>query len=228
MASEQAHTLISAEALAKLHALRLRLQQIPGVFFDNRHHHSIRAFTYRQAPRGLLASLRSTGAATAPLPDLMMTQLMTELGQDLLSWHQTSIDTTIISRGVDKGTGLLALRERLLDANADMIAVGDSEPDLPMFRAATQGYAPAHIACVVQAKLLGCQIARAPYQRGLLEITRALIHPDHQNCPQCAATEFIDGHDPWLHVLRAADGPAVRNLLRALQGHGSIRAFLRY
>jgi hydroxymethylpyrimidine pyrophosphatase-like HAD family hydrolase len=227
--SGQEHTLISAEAIAQLQKLRRRLRQIPGVFLDERHRHSIRAFTYQERPRGLLASVRSTGSATAPMPTLLMTDLITEPGLDLLSFQHTTIDTTVIAQGVDKGIGLIALRDWVLGADAEMIAVGDSEPDLPMFQAATQAYAPAHIGCARQARLLGCQIVDAPHQRGLLKIARALVHPDRQYCPRCTGAEITDAtrQTLWFHLLQAADGPAASNFLRALQGQGSIKALLR-
>ena len=43
--------LISAEAQRQLAELRTNLQRIPGVFLDERHRYSIRAFTYRDKPR---------------------------------------------------------------------------------------------------------------------------------------------------------------------------------
>jgi hypothetical protein len=227
--SGQEHTLISAEAIAQLQKLRLRLRQIPGVFLDERHRHSIRAFTYQEAPRGLLASVRSTGSATAPVPALLMTDLVTEPGLDLLSFQQTTIDTTVIARGTDKGTALIVLRDRVLGPDSEIIAVGDSEPDLPMFQAATQAFAPAHIGCACQARLLGCNIVDAPRQRGLLKIARAVVHPDRRYCPSCAAAEIDDANRQtlWFDLLQAADGPAASNFLRALRGQGSIRALLR-
>ena len=85
----------------------------------------------------------------------------------------------MVAKEVDKGSGLLALRDWVLGADAETIAVGDQEPDLAMFRVATRSFAPANIGCARQARLLGCGIARHAYQRGLLEIARALIASGH-------------------------------------------------
>ena len=66
---------------------------------------------------------------------------MTALGLDQLSFHHTMIDTTIVAKDLDKGTGLSALRDWVMGPDAETIAIGDSEADLPMFRAATRSFA---------------------------------------------------------------------------------------
>jgi hypothetical protein len=201
------------------------LQGIPGVFLDDRHQYSIRAFTYRDKPLGLVATLvkaiRSLGVgdgALAPLPTLLISHLMTELGLDKLSFHHTSIDTTVVAKEVDKGTGLSALRDWVLGADAETIAVGDQEPDLAAFRVATRSFAPANIGCAREARLLGCQIARHSYQRGLLEIARALACPDGRRPEQPIENKMPPGDPPdlFLDVLRAADRNWTTNLMNAL------------
>ena len=62
-----------------------------------------------------------------------MHHLMTALGLDRLSFHHTMIDTTIVAKDLDKGTGLSALRDWVMGPDAETIAIGDSEADLPMF-----------------------------------------------------------------------------------------------
>src|ERR1700731_550638 len=99
------------------------------------------------------------------------------------------IDTTVVAKEVDKGSGLSALRNWVLGADAETIAVGDQEPDLAMFRVATRSFAPANIGCARQARLLGCQIVRHSFQRGLLEIACMLTHPRGQRCERCAEGE---------------------------------------
>ncbi len=66
-------------------------------------------------------------------------------GLDRLRFFQTTIDTTIMAREVDKGTGLAALRDWVGRPSMETLAVGDTEPDLPMFRRATRSFAPSHI-----------------------------------------------------------------------------------
>ena len=228
--------LISPEAECQLDELRSNLQRIPGVFLDERHQYSIRAFTYLPKPSGLVSalvrSIRSVGVGDgvlAPLPTLLVQHLMLELGLDRLSFHHTSIDTTIVAKEVDKGTGLSALRDWVLGPDAETIAVGDQEPDLAMFRVATRSFAPANIGCARQARLLGCQITRGSYQRGLLEIARALTHPRGQRCERCAEDETrpARGEDLFMDLLRTADRKWATNLIGAIFDHGILRVFKR-
>jgi hypothetical protein len=222
---QRGRALISPEAARQLDELRRNLQRIPGVFLDDRHQYSIRAFTYQDKPRGLLAALikaiRSHGvgdAALAPLPSLLVQHLMMDLGLDRLCFHHTNIDTAIVAREVDKGSGLSALRDWVLGTDAETIAVGDQNADLMMFRAATRSFAPANIGCARHARLLGCRIVHAPFQRGLLEIARAITHPDGRPCerPAEGKTRSARGHDLFMEVLRAADRGWATNLIGAM------------
>jgi hypothetical protein len=139
------------------------------------------------------------------------------------------IDTTVVAKEVDKGTGLSALRDWVLGADTETIAVGDQEPDLAMFRVATRSFAPANIGCARQARLLGCQIARHSYQRGLLEIARVLTHRDGHRCERCAddKTTSTRSDDLFMDVLRAADRKWVTNLLGAVFDRGIFRSLMR-
>jgi haloacid dehalogenase-like hydrolase len=216
--------LISPEAERQLDKLRRSLALIPGVFLDDRHQHSIRAFTYQPKPSSLVSalmrSIRSSAVgdgAVAPLPTLLMQHLMADLGLDRLTFQHTMIDTTITAKEVDKGTGLSGLRDWVLGAGAETIAVGDQEPDLAMFRAATRSFAPANIGCPRQARLLGCRIVRNSYQRGLLEIVGLLTHPDGRGCESCVASDaLLEDSDLFMNVLRTADRKWSANMIRAV------------
>jgi hydroxymethylpyrimidine pyrophosphatase-like HAD family hydrolase len=229
---QRGQVLIGPEAARQLDELRRNLRRIPGVFLDDRHQYSIRAFTYQDQPRGLLAtlmkSMRSHGVgdgALAPLPSLLVRHLMKNSGLDRLCFHHTTIDTTILAKEVDKGSGLSALRDWVLAADAETIAVGDQEPDLAMFRVATRSFAPANIGCARQARLLGCQIVRQSYQQGLLEIARALTHADGRRCERCGEgkTRSVRNQDLFMDVLRAADQSWATNLMGAVFDPGTLR-----
>jgi hydroxymethylpyrimidine pyrophosphatase-like HAD family hydrolase len=228
--------LIHPEAMVQLEELRSYLRLLPGVFVDDRHQYSIRAFTYNDKPRGLLASLLKSarsfsigGGGPAPVPTLVMHHLMKSLGLDRLSFHHTTIDTTIMAKDVDKGTGLSVLRDWVLTPNAETVAVGDSDGDLPMFRAATHSFAPSNVSCVREARLLGCQIVRYPYQRGLLEIARSLVHPHGGSCERCAEGKALRPGRPtlFLELLQAADESQARNLFRGLFDPAVFKIFVR-
>lgn len=234
--NQRGRVLISAEALQQLDELKKNLQRIPGVFLDDRHQYSIRAFTYQNKPSGVLSrlmkSMRSLSVGDgvlAPLPALLMNHLMTDLGFDRLSFHHTTIDTTVVAKEVDKGSGLLALRNWVLGGDAETIVVGDQEPDLAMFRVATHSFAPANIGCPRQARLLGCQIVGHSYQRGLLEIARALTHPNGRQSTRRANGKMTSSRsrDLFMNVLQAADKKWTTNLMSAVYDRSTFRIFTR-
>jgi hydroxymethylpyrimidine pyrophosphatase-like HAD family hydrolase len=234
--NQRGRAIVGPEATRQLDELKKNLRRIPGVFLDDRHQYSIRAFTYQDKPRSLsgrlLRFIRSAGVGegdVAPLPTLVVQHLMTELGLDRLCFHHTTIDTTIVAKDVDKGSGLTAFRDWVLGADAETIAVGDQEADLAMFRLATRCFAPANIGCARQARLLGCQIASRPYQRGLLEIARAITHPTGRPCARCGSDQSTSppAHDLFVDILRAADRSSAKNLLAVLLHRAADRIFRR-
>jgi hydroxymethylpyrimidine pyrophosphatase-like HAD family hydrolase len=217
--------LISAEAARQLEKLRVYLRKIPGVFLDERHQHSIKAFSYRQKPRQRILSLlrpqegSSIGdGVLVPISTQLVQQALVDLRLNKLRFFHTSIDTTIVAKETNKGVGLVALRDWVLGREAETIAVGDGEPDLAMFGVATRSFAPAHIGPRRKARLLGCQVAVYPYQRGLLDIARKITHSDNGRCEQCACGEDdpLAQADPFLAALKAADRRWSTNLLRAM------------
>jgi hypothetical protein len=168
--------------------------------------------------------------APSPLPTLAVQQLLVELKLDRLTFHQTTIDTAIVSKQVDKGTGLLALLDLAGQNGAETIAIGDSEPDLPMFRVARRSFAPAEVGCAPLARLLGCKIARHRWQRGLLDIARCVVHPDGARCPRCRREEPHSASPSerfFLDLLGAADRGRSAVLLRALLDPRTYRVFVR-
>jgi haloacid dehalogenase-like hydrolase len=177
----------------------------------------------------LLNSIRSFSVgpgAPTPLPTLMLNHLITTLRLDRLSFHHTMIDTAIVAKATDKGTGLTVLRDRVLGPDVETIAIGDTEADLPMFRVATRSFAPAQISCRREARLLGCAISRYRYQRGLLDIVRTLVDCGPGGDPIERANES-DGESLFLELLQAADHSNARALVRALFDRSTFRIFGR-
>jgi hypothetical protein len=156
-------------------------------------------------------------------------QLLVDLRLDRLTFHHTTIDTTIVAKEADKGTGLAALRDWVLRDDAETIAVGDTEHDLAMFRMASRSFAPSNINCRRQAQLLGCQISHYPYQRGLLQIVTKIIHSNKERCEQCPVTQTrthrID--DLFMTVLQAADQTWTKSLAGAMFNPAAYRIFIR-
>jgi hydroxymethylpyrimidine pyrophosphatase-like HAD family hydrolase len=232
---QRERVVISAETVRQLEELKRHLQGIPGVFLDERHQYSIRAFTYRKKSPRLIDSLLSSAhsssvgdGALAPISTHILCQLLVDLRLDRLTFHHTTIDTTIVAKEADKGTGLAALRDWVLADDAETIAVGDTEHDLPMFRMASRSFAPSNINCRRLAQLCGCQISQFPYQRGLLEIVAKIIHSNKERCEQCAVTQThthrID--DLFLTVLQAADQTWTKNLASAMFNPAAYKIFI--
>src|SRR5712691_3920304 len=108
---QRGRALISPEAARQLDELKRNLQRMAGVFLDDRHQYSIRAFTYQNKPDGQLSALvksmrfSSIGdGALARLSPLVVRHLVVDVGLDRLGIHQTMIDTTVVAKEVDKGT----------------------------------------------------------------------------------------------------------------------------
>jgi hydroxymethylpyrimidine pyrophosphatase-like HAD family hydrolase len=231
--AHRGRSLIDDETMVQLDQLRKELQRIPGVFLDDRHRYSIRAYMIETKPVSsltrLLHSIRSFNVGQGvpvPLPTLVVSELLKSLRLDRLSFHPTTIDTAIVARGIDKGIGSTALRDWVLGPGAETIAIGDTKADLPMFRVATRSYAPAHIHCRREAQLLDCAISRYRYQRGLLDIVRAIGKCGSQGNLREPANES-DSESLFLSLLRAADRLDAGVLAGALFDRASFRIFMR-
>jgi len=207
--------LVSQESLQELEQVRHALRQIPGVFLNDDYRYSLRTFTYQQG-------------RTAPLPPLVIQDLMAGLRIQRLRVHQTGLDTAIIAKEVDKGRGLRALLAFAGLSSGPVLAVGDSEPDLAMFEAASRCFAPGNVTCSRQALLLGCYISSSPYQPGLLEIAHQIVHPRGDECGRCKVEmESRHRHNAlFLEMLDSADERPLRFILRHLLD-GSMLAALR-
>jgi hydroxymethylpyrimidine pyrophosphatase-like HAD family hydrolase len=234
--ARRGRSLVSDGSMAQLARARAALRRIPGVFLDERHEHSIRAWTYEDRShegRSLLSLLGGrmaspyVGRFPAPLRTLAVRQVLAEEELNRLVIRQTTLDTTILPREVDKGSGLLALLSLAGQERLRTVAVGDSEADLPMLRAAERSFAPAHISCARQARAIGCRVARRSYQSGLLEIARAIVHPDGGRCPRCPAPLRERAGHLFLDLLHAADRSRGSSLLRALLDPRAYQFFFR-
>src|SRR5262249_7400366 len=132
--SDRERVLVGPDSHDQLHRLADALARLPGVFLDPCYRHSLRAYTFERD-------------RTVPLPLPLVEALLSDLGVGRLRARQTHVDTTVVATETDKGRGLVALRELAGVADIDTVAIGDSEPDLSMFRVAGRSFAPRQIAC---------------------------------------------------------------------------------
>ena len=202
---DREHILVNSESLEQLRQVRDAFRQIPGCFLNDDYQCSLRVFTYHDG-------------RTAPLPPLLAQDLLAGLKADRLRLHHTGLDTAVVAKETDKGTGLLSLLDFVGLPPADAVAIGDSEPDLAMFRVAGGSFAPGNVTCRREAQLLGCRIADRSYQPGLLEIAKRIVHPQGGSCNCCKTIEASWPKDKNLFVslLDAADEKPTSLLLRNL------------
>jgi hydroxymethylpyrimidine pyrophosphatase-like HAD family hydrolase len=212
--SGQQRVLVSDESLRQLESLKLALRDIPGVFLNTDYQYSIRAHVYERG-------------STAALPETLTRDMMARLGTDRVQLIQTITETTLVARETNKGTGLSELLALAGHPDLETVVIGDSAPDLSMFRVAGRSYAPGQIRCRSAAEMLGCRIASRNYQLGFLESVRAIVHPDGRRCKKCtaAAAELKPQKDLFVRLLRIADKPTWFKLLTAVLDPSAIKAF---
>ena len=208
--------LVSPESLIELERVKIALREIPGIFLNDSYRYSIRAYSFEDN-------------RTVPVPTLTIRTLLTKLGVRRLKFRQTFSDTAVLAKELDKGTGLQSLRTWLGMPGLEVDAIGDSQADLAMFRAANRSFAPSQIQCRELARLCGCHIVDHSHQRGLLSIVRFLIHPEGGQCEHCEAVEHLwpKGRDLFLDLLERADKKGPRLMLEALVDPASLRALVR-
>jgi len=166
----------------------------PGVRLDDAYTCSVRAFVVdsRGGRRGL-----GPADVRAVLDDINSSSKL----EVVVGESQT--DFTV--RGVDKGTGVRALAERL-EPTGELplsLAVGDSTADLPILREADLRLAPAHAATALSRE--GVELLPAPYQAGLALAVGRLIGHDPGSCPACRAPLLGERAELLLELLSAGE-----------------------
>ena len=235
---QRERVLISAETARQLEELRRHLQGIPGVFLDERHQYSIRAFTYRKKPPGLIQSLLSSAhsssigdGALAPISTHILYQLLVDLRLDRLTFHHTTIDTTIVAKEADKGTGLAALRDWVLAGQcrddrrrrhrARSANVSRGHPQFRPFqyRLQTSGAASRMPDRLV---ILISEVCSKLYVRSYIR-----TNEHRANSIPSGETPTHRDDDLFMTVLQAADQTWTTNLLRAMFNPAAFRIFIR-
>src|SRR5205814_5722932 len=96
--------------------------------------------------------------------------------------------TDFVVAGVDKRRGLDALIDLLPEPPADRsvpFAVGDTESDAELLRAARHAFVPAHSGAAARAS--GATVTSRPYQRGLAQAVAWRLGHEPGGCRVCAA-----------------------------------------
>jgi len=164
--------LADIESLRELDRVREAFRTIPGIFVDDNYMYTLRVYNL-------------TGERTTAIPSLLAQDLLLRQSVGRLKIIHTGLDTAIVPKEVDKGRALSAMRVFLASTNTETYAIGDSEPDLSMFRSADASFAPANLTCRQEAHALGTWVASRAYQPGMLQIAKKIAHPNGKSCDIC-------------------------------------------
>jgi hydroxymethylpyrimidine pyrophosphatase-like HAD family hydrolase len=188
-------SLIESETARQFSRCREAIRSIPGVFIDPGYEYSIRAYRFKK---------RETVGLTAE----EIAGLLDKPDFNRLTCIRRGVDTYIVQKSTNKGTGLTAVR-RYLSNDSPAAAIGHSDADVPMLEVAEYAYALENCSPIVRqmAKQSRCQMIRKPCQSGLLaavehHLQSAGIQRRDSSLPSMIPAN-ADGLMPQL--LRAAD-----------------------
>jgi hydroxymethylpyrimidine pyrophosphatase-like HAD family hydrolase/orotate phosphoribosyltransferase len=192
--------LIDSEAAGQLARVREALKGIPGVFVDDGHRYSVRAYRWR-------------GPRTVALDPGEIHEILTRCRCDSLTVIPRLEDTYLVQNGVSKGVALLAVKKYLGCPDDPASAIGDSDQDLDALDMAELSYAPANCSKALRrlAKRGRCRVMSQPFQKGLLAAVHDVVA--HHSFPIRRAPEPVsrgDSHD----LLRALSQVAERSRLQ--------------
>jgi hydroxymethylpyrimidine pyrophosphatase-like HAD family hydrolase len=167
-------SLIDPEAAKQLSRCKAAVRSLPGVFIDPNYRTAVRAFRYQ-------------GNRTQGLSESEIRGVLEREGLNRLTFLPTYADTTILPKNIGKGSGLVWVKRYLRFKGEPVVAIGDNDQDLDMFRAADLAFAPANSSKAVRefAAAGGCKLTWQPFQKGLLEAVMQVIHADGQLCDKC-------------------------------------------
>ncbi|MGZ4357627.1 MAG: hypothetical protein ACXVRU_12555 [Gaiellaceae bacterium] len=187
---------------ADLGRLREVLQNIPGVYIDEQHRHSLRAMRWNEhgGHRGL-----TTETITAALAEAAVEQLVQVM--------RGRFQTDFVPAATDKGRALALLAE-VLGANDGTdplaFAIGDDWPDMTMLALARRPFAPANMAQALQEELRassGISVTRDTRGEGVLQAVRSFLGHDPRRCRTCRPPEFSANRKLVVTMLAGSDGP---------------------
>ncbi|MGC2465206.1 MAG: HAD hydrolase family protein [Candidatus Acidiferrum sp.] len=169
-------SLIDPEAAEQLSRCKAAIQSLPGVFIDPNYRTAVRAFRYeRNSDKG------------QGLSEAEVRGVLDLAGFERLTFLPTCADTTIVPKGIGKGSGLLWVKNYLRFEGGPIAAIGDNDQDLDMFRTADLAFAPANSSKSVRefAAAGKCKLTKHRFQKGLLEAAMQVIHADGRRCEKC-------------------------------------------
>jgi hypothetical protein len=178
---------------------------------DDGYHYSLRAYRY-------------SGDLTIGVPEEELARLLAPDAFDRLGPISREADSYIVGKGVDKGTGLSFVKNYLPSHQGPVVAIGDSEQDLPMFDRADLAYVPANFSPAHVRAIRGSKyrLLRKPRQNGLLEAACDLA--GHSLTARGRKRDLRSDDHILDALLRVADRPRYWRLLHAVWSRSNGRA----
>lgn len=161
---DRRYPLVTSSAQEQLERCREAAGEWGGVFVDDAYRHSVRLYRFQRHRMQRLS-------------DAEVEAFLARHGCDRLKHIHTSADTYLVAKGVEKVSGVRAIREHLDAASVPFAAIGDSATDLSMLAAADFAFAPANCANAVRAgaQRSGIRLIRQERQKGLLAAAQELV-----------------------------------------------------
>lgn len=151
-------TLPSKQQVQKKTRLLKELRKDKNIIIDDGFYCSLRVFNRR-------------GWFSYPVNEVLLEEYFSSLGIVDLRLIQTPGKTDIAYKGIDKGTALQTLLNRIGRGALPIYAIGDSISDASMLQIADTGYVPSNCSQELRRKLAGREniiITPYPYQLGFL------------------------------------------------------------
>jgi hydroxymethylpyrimidine pyrophosphatase-like HAD family hydrolase len=160
----QRHALVDACAQEQLDRCRASVaREWKDVLIDDAYRHSVCLYRFQNRDMQRLS-------------DAEVEAFLARNNFDRLTHIHTSADTYLVAKGVEKISGVRAIREHCHTGSVPFAAIGDSGTDVSMLTAADFAFAPANCADTVRAaaRHSGIRLMRQERQKGLLAAVREL------------------------------------------------------
>ncbi len=170
-------SLLSADQVRDLNAVRFAVEHIPDLYVDPAYGHIVHAARWDQTG-GRLQALSS---------EVVRSVLAAANVGDRVVPVSARSQTDFVPKGIDKGSAVRALLMQF--GNADQVArlamaIGDTEPDTSLLAAADAGFAPARARAIFAGQRV--VITRRSGQGSLADAVEALVGHRPGMCDRCA------------------------------------------
>jgi hydroxymethylpyrimidine pyrophosphatase-like HAD family hydrolase len=216
--SGKAISLLTEAERGVMFQLRSRILSTPGISLEAGYRYCVRAY-----------QVDKTGKHSR-----LSEEIISRILEDSKSTSQVYViqgdgQTDFVASRINKGAGLMAWLERfnpdaltsengfITDKPLEM-AVGDSMADVPMLALAKRPFAPSHTR--LDHTLQGIQITSKPYQQGVEQAVRELIHHRPGGCRTCTHAIETAETSYMLKILSVQEGGPIKMVVNTAKLFG--------